>query len=189
MTLYTAVITRGDFAISCLLNAFTFYPYMIILSPKKKLQRCPKDHHQPLRIRLRSTRLPIRVRILYILQLNFRCHRGWMERRNQTNQRIDAHHNASSSKIMPNIATLFKATTPEKFTGAEVVFFHIHCRAQHPFRCCRPFYIPIKAREILKSESVQPMTLTSSMSPFPKKNMYISPVTKTNDNLQSYNSF
>ena len=122
MTLYTAVITRGDFAISCLLNAFTFYPYMIILSLKKKLQRCPKDHHQPLRIRLRSTRLPFRVRILYILQLNFRCHRGWKERHNQTKQRIDAHRNASSSKIMPNIATLFKATTPEKVTGAEVVF-------------------------------------------------------------------
>ena len=46
-----------------------------------------------------------------------------------------------------------------------------------------------RALEILKSESVQPMT--SSMSPFPKKkkNMYISPVTKTNDNWQSYNSF
>ena len=48
----------------------------------------------------------------------------------------------------------------------------------------------IRALEILKSESVQPMTMTSSMSPFPKKkNMYISPVTKTNDNWQSYNSF
>ena len=47
-----------------------------------------------------------------------------------------------------------------------------------------------RALEILKSESVQPMTMTSSMSPFPKKkNMYISPVTKTNDNWQSYNSF
>ena len=94
MTLYTAVITRGDFAISCLLNAFTFYPY-IILSPKRKLQR---------------------------LQLNFRCHRGLKERHNQTKQRIDAHRNSSSSKIMPNIATLFKATTPKKVTGAEVVF-------------------------------------------------------------------
>ena len=50
--------------------------------------------------------------------------------------------------------------------------------------CLKP-----RAREILKSESVQPMTMTSSMSPFPKKNMYISPVTKTNDNWQSYNSF
>ena len=119
MTLYTAVITRGDFAISCLLNAFTFYPY-IILSPKKKLQRCPKDHRQPLRTR--STRLPFRVRILYILQLNFRCHRGWKERHKQTKQRIHAHSNASSSKIMPNIATLFKATTTEKVTGAEVIF-------------------------------------------------------------------
>ena len=29
--------------------------------------------------------------------------------------------------------------------------------------------IGIRAREILKSESVQPMTMTSSMSPFPKK--------------------
>ena len=46
-----------------------------------------------------------------------------------------------------------------------------------------------RALEILKSESVQPMTMTSSMSPFPKKKMYISPVTKTNDNWQSYNSF
>ena len=38
-----------------------------------------------------------------------------------------------------------------------------------------------RALEILKSESVQPMTMTSSMSPFPKKKkniyMYISPVT------------
>ena len=47
-----------------------------------------------------------------------------------------------------------------------------------------------RALEILKSELVQPMTMTSSMSPFPKKkNMCISPVTKTNDNWQSYNSF
>ena len=45
-----------------------------------------------------------------------------------------------------------------------------------------------RALEILKSESVQPMTMTSSMSPFPKKkNMYISHVMKTNDNWQSYN--
>ena len=46
-----------------------------------------------------------------------------------------------------------------------------------------------RALEILKSESVQPMTMTSSMSPFPKKKkkkkMCISPVTKTNDNWQS----
>ena len=142
MTLYTAVITRGDFAISCLLNAFTFYPYMIILSPKKKLQRCPKDHHQPLRIRLRSTRLPFRVRILYILQLNIRCHRGWKERRNQTKQRIDAHRNASSSKIMPNIATLFKATTPEKFTGAEVFFSTFIAEHNIPFAAADHFTSP-----------------------------------------------
>ena len=52
-------------------------------------------------------------------------------------------------------------------------------------------YLIARALEILKSESVQPMTMTtSSMSPFQnKKNMYISPVTKTNDNWQSYNSF
>ena len=142
MTLYTAVITRVDFAISCLLNAFTFYPYMIILSPKKKLQRCPKDHHQPIRIRLRSTRLPFRVRILYILQLNFRCHRGWKERRNQTKQRIDTHCNASSSKIMPNIATLFKATTPEKFTGAEVVFSTFIAEHNIPFAAADHFTSP-----------------------------------------------
>ena len=54
----------------------------------------------------------------------------------------------------------------------------------------RRYILPIRALEILKSESVQPMTMTSSMSPFPKKkNMYISPVTKTNDNWQSYYSF
>ena len=29
--------------------------------------------------------------------------------------------------------------------------------------------VQTRAREILKSESVQPMTMTSSMSPFPKK--------------------
>ena len=45
-----------------------------------------------------------------------------------------------------------------------------------------------RALEILKSESVQPMTMMSSMSPFPKKKNIISPVTKTNDNWQSYNS-
>ena len=50
--------------------------------------------------------------------------------------------------------------------------------------------VMVRALEILKSESVQPMMMTSSMSPFPKKkNMCISPVTKTNDNWQSYNSF
>ena len=142
VTLYMAVITHSDFPISCLLNAFTFYPY-IILSPKKKLQRCPKDHPQSLRIRPESTRLPFRVRILYILQVNFQCHCGWKERQNQTKQRIDAHRNASSSKIMPNTATLFKANTPEKVTGAEVIFFHIHCRAQHPFCYCWPLHIPM----------------------------------------------
>ena len=42
--------------------------------------------------------------------------------------------------------------------------------------------VPSRALEILKSESVQPMT--SSMCPFLKTNM--SPVTKTNDNWQSY---
>ena len=137
-----AVITRGDFAISCLLNAFTFYPYLI-LSPKKKLQRCPKDHHQPLRIiRLRSTRLPFRVCILYILQLNFRCHRGWKERRNQTKQRIDAHCNASSSKIMPNNATLFKATTPEKVTDAEMVFSTFIAEHNIPFAAADHFTSP-----------------------------------------------
>ena len=125
MTLYTAVITRGDFAISCLLNAFTFYPY-IILSPKKKLQRCPKDTHQHLRIRPRSTWLHFRVRILYNLQLNFWCHRGWKERHNQTKQRIDAHRNASSSKIMPNIATLFisRQPHPKKSPGQKWFFPH-----------------------------------------------------------------
>ena len=51
-------------------------------------------------------------------------------------------------------------------------------------------YLPSRAQEILKPESVQPMMMTSSMSPIPKKkNMYILPVTKTNDNWQSYNSF
>ena len=45
-----------------------------------------------------------------------------------------------------------------------------------------------RALEILKSESVLPMTMTSSMIR-QKKNMYISPATKTNDNWQSYNSF
>ena len=141
MTFYVAVITLGDFAISCMLNAFTFYLY-IILSPKKKLQRCPKDHHQPLRIRSRSTRLPFRVRILYILQLNFRCHRGWKERHNQTKQRIDAHRNASSSKIMPNIATLFKATTPEKVTVAEVVFSTFIAEHNIPFAAADHFTSP-----------------------------------------------
>ena len=140
MTLYTAVTTHGDFAISCLLNAFIFYPY-IILSPKKKLQRCPKDHHQPLRIRPRSTRLSFRVRILYILQLSFRCHCGWKEQHNQTKQRINAHRNASSSKIMPNIATLFKATTPEKVTGAEVIFSTFIAEHNIPFAAA--FYIPM----------------------------------------------
>ena len=52
-------------------------------------------------------------------------------------------------------------------------------------------YLPYtRALEIFKSELVQPMTMTSLMNPFPKKkNLYISPVTKTNDNWQSNNSF
>ena len=41
-------------------------------------------------------------------------------------------------------------------------------------------YVFIRALEILKSESVQPMTMTSSTSQFPK-----SRVTKTNVNWQS----
>ena len=45
--------------------------------------------------------------------------------------------------------------------------------------------LTIRALEILKSESVQPMTAHFQK----KKNMYILPVTKTNDNWQSYNSF
>ena len=53
----------------------------------------------------------------------------------------------------------------------------------------RKHVVGTRALEILKSESVQPMTMTSSMSPFPKKKMYISPITKTNDNWQSNNSF
>ena len=92
--------------------------------------------------RPRSTRLPFRVRILYILQLNFRCHRWWKERHIQTKQRIDAHRNASSSKIMPNIATLFKATTTEKVTGTEVFFPH-SLQSITSLSLLLPFYIPM----------------------------------------------
>ena len=109
--------------------------------------------------RPRSTRLPFRVHILYILQLNFRCHRGWKERHNQTKQRVDAHRNASSSKIMPNIATLFKATTPEKVTGAEqsttslsllLTILHPHAEISMP-TTVRTFFFLFCFLQIMKS--------------------------------------
>ena len=56
-----------------------------------------------------------------------------------------------------------------------------------PFFCV-DLILCFRALEILKSESVQLMMMMSSMSPFQKKNI-ISPVTKTNDNWQSYNFF
>ena len=79
------------------------------------------------------------VRILYILQLNLRCHRRRKERHNHTKQRIDAHRNASSIKIMPKIAALFKATTPDKVTKAEVIFSTFIAEHNIPFAAADHF--------------------------------------------------
>ena len=73
---------------------------------------------------------------------------------------------------------------------SKICFIVVHNMFIHNMfnHICNMFHY--RALEILKSESVQPMRMTSSMSPVPKKkNMCISPVTKTNDNWQSYNSF